>query len=126
MVGVKPTSGCRRGASKEVPVVSQERGRLSASGSPPSRLWVNLKDHESLLAVCAGSVPVGRGLSKAPAGGGGSPGGPGAPMINAQAPSPRRVTTEGVRRHGKGCTRMRPKLHLPVLGSAFRVTGVMA
>jgi hypothetical protein len=27
---------------------------------------------------------------------------------------------------GKGCTRMRPKLHLPVLGHAFRVTGVMA
>jgi hypothetical protein len=24
---------------------------------------------------------------------------------------------------GKGCTRMRPKLHLPVLGHAFRVTG---
>ncbi len=27
---------------------------------------------------------------------------------------------------GKGCTRMRPKLHLPVLGHAFRVIGVMA
>ncbi len=27
---------------------------------------------------------------------------------------------------GKGYTRMRPKLHLPVLGRAFRVTGVMA
>ncbi len=29
---------------------------------------------------------------------------------------------------GKGCTRMRPKLHLPVCqwGDAFRVTGVMA
>jgi hypothetical protein len=29
---------------------------------------------------------------------------------------------------GKGCTRMRPtrKLHLPVLGHAFRVTGVLA
>jgi hypothetical protein len=27
---------------------------------------------------------------------------------------------------GKGCTRMRPKLHLPVLGHAFRVTGFMA
>ena len=27
---------------------------------------------------------------------------------------------------GKGCTRMRPKLHLPVIGHAFRVTGVMA
>jgi hypothetical protein len=28
----------------------------------------------------------------------------------------------------KGCTRMRPKLHLPVIGHAFRVTqaGVMA
>jgi hypothetical protein len=25
---------------------------------------------------------------------------------------------------GKGCTRMRPKLHLSVLGHAFRVTGV--
>jgi hypothetical protein len=27
---------------------------------------------------------------------------------------------------GKGCSRMRPKLHLPVFGHAFRVTGVMA
>jgi hypothetical protein len=31
---------------------------------------------------------------------------------------------------GKGCTRMRPKLHLPgfitMLGHAFRVTGIMA
>ena len=27
---------------------------------------------------------------------------------------------------GKGCTCMRPKLHLPVLGHAFRVTGFMA
>ena len=27
---------------------------------------------------------------------------------------------------GKGCTRLRSKLHLPVLGHAFRVTGVMA
>jgi hypothetical protein len=27
---------------------------------------------------------------------------------------------------GKGCTRMRPKLHLPVFGYASRITGVMA
>ena len=27
---------------------------------------------------------------------------------------------------GKGCTSMRPKLHLPVLGHAFRITGFMA
>jgi uncharacterized metal-binding protein len=27
---------------------------------------------------------------------------------------------------GKGCTRMRPKLHLPILGHAFRITGIMA
>ncbi len=27
---------------------------------------------------------------------------------------------------GRGCTRMRPKLHLPVFGHAFRVTGVLA
>ncbi len=27
---------------------------------------------------------------------------------------------------GRGCTSMRPKLHLPVLGYAFRVTGFMA
>ncbi len=26
----------------------------------------------------------------------------------------------------KGCTRMRPKLHMPGFGHAFRVTGVMA
>ncbi len=32
--------------------------------------------------------------------------------------------TDGLR--GTGCTRMRSKLHLPVLGCAFRVTGVMA
>jgi hypothetical protein len=27
---------------------------------------------------------------------------------------------------GRGCTHMRPKLHLPVFGHAFRVTGVLA
>ena len=32
--------------------------------------------------------------------------------------------TVGLR--GKGCTRMRPKLHLPVLGRALRATGDMA
>ena len=32
--------------------------------------------------------------------------------------------TDGLR--GKGRTRMHPKLHLPVLGHAFRVTVVMA
>ena len=36
--------------------------------------------------------------------------------------------TAGVGLGGKGCTRMRPgpKLHLPVLGHAFRASGVMA
>ncbi len=34
--------------------------------------------------------------------------------------------TDGLLVAGKGCTRMRPKLHLPVLGRAFRVTGVLA
>jgi hypothetical protein len=35
--------------------------------------------------------------------------------------------SDGLLVGGKGCTRrMRPKLHLPVFGHGFRVTGVMA